>query len=174
MIAERKIDEISSNYPKEIYDPHGYTEFDFEESIRRRCTYIDQNTVNDAIASQQSSTNQQQLAQNKGFLAPVNMPGAYDVQHPNAQNNPIEEQDNVNDGPFDAGDCLPGATDNCINCDLPSLTTSAMKQDITPQVAARGIADYNRLFSGYDILSCLLYTSPSPRDRQKSRMPSSA
>ena len=25
-----------------------------------------------------------------------------------------------------------------------------------------------------DILACLLYTSPSPRDRQKSRMPSSA
>ena len=25
-----------------------------------------------------------------------------------------------------------------------------------------------------DIISCLLYTSPSPRDRQKSRMPSSA
>ena len=25
-----------------------------------------------------------------------------------------------------------------------------------------------------DILPCLLYTSPSPRDRQKSRMPSSA
>ena len=29
--------------------------------------------------------------------------------------------------------------------------------------------------TGYDLVSiCLLYTSPSPRDRQKSRMPSSA
>ena len=27
---------------------------------------------------------------------------------------------------------------------------------------------------GYTIETCLLYTSPSPRDRQKSRMPSSA
>ena len=27
---------------------------------------------------------------------------------------------------------------------------------------------------GWHIRSCLLYTSPSPRDRQKSRMPSSA
>ena len=27
---------------------------------------------------------------------------------------------------------------------------------------------------GFDIKTCLLYTSPSPRDRQKSRMPSSA
>ena len=25
-----------------------------------------------------------------------------------------------------------------------------------------------------DVIACLLYTSPSPRDRQKSRMPSSA
>ena len=28
--------------------------------------------------------------------------------------------------------------------------------------------------NGIKVLSCLLYTSPSPRDRQKSRMPSSA
>ena len=28
--------------------------------------------------------------------------------------------------------------------------------------------------SGADLRNCLLYTSPSPRDRQKSRMPSSA
>ena len=27
---------------------------------------------------------------------------------------------------------------------------------------------------GFDDVICLLYTSPSPRDRQKSRMPSSA
>ena len=32
------------------------------------------------------------------------------------------------------------------------------------------------VFDAFDILNkiCLLYTSPSPRDRQKSRMPSSA
>ena len=32
--------------------------------------------------------------------------------------------------------------------------------------------DAKPIFSEY--VSCLLYTSPSPRDRQKSRMPSSA
>ena len=34
----------------------------------------------------------------------------------------------------------------------------------------------NKEYFGYegDSLACLLYTSPSPRDRQKSRMPSSA
>ena len=29
-------------------------------------------------------------------------------------------------------------------------------------------------YSLHDVIGCLLYTSPSPRDRQKSRMPSSA
>ena len=38
------------------------------------------------------------------------------------------------------------------------------------------LADLEKLQSSYDsqISDCLLYTSPSPRDRQKSRMPSSA
>jgi len=32
----------------------------------------------------------------------------------------------------------------------------------------------NRLQEAWDIYTCLLYTSPSPRDRTRSRMPSSA
>ena len=36
-----------------------------------------------------------------------------------------------------------------------------------------GITDLTAL-EGALVASCLLYTSPSPRDRQKSRMPSSA
>ena len=39
-------------------------------------------------------------------------------------------------------------------------------------IAIEDIADNDPLFG--DGLGCLLYTSPSPRDRQKSRMPSSA
>ena len=37
-------------------------------------------------------------------------------------------------------------------------------------------AEYDRLVNGVAMwdVACLLYTSPSPRDRQKSRMPSSA
>ena len=38
---------------------------------------------------------------------------------------------------------------------------------------AKGIKAYNPILAG-QLSSCLLYTSPSPRDRQKSRMPSSA
>ena len=33
---------------------------------------------------------------------------------------------------------------------------------------------FNKKIENHRINSCLLYTSPSPRDRQKSRMPSSA
>ena len=36
-------------------------------------------------------------------------------------------------------------------------------------------ANFKKAAEAYEVLSdCLLYTSPSPRDRQKSRMPSSA
>ena len=34
--------------------------------------------------------------------------------------------------------------------------------------------DGGMMIPAYNPTSCLLYTSPSPRDRQKSRMPSSA
>ena len=36
------------------------------------------------------------------------------------------------------------------------------------------LADLLLMFLYLEVLACLLYTSPSPRDRQKSRMPSSA
>ena len=50
--------------------------------------------------------------------------------------------------------------------DLPRL---AAERDL-PAVATRALMmTWNDVISG-----CLLYTSPSPRDRQKSRMPSSA
>ena len=43
------------------------------------------------------------------------------------------------------------------------------------QVAINKHFEYSRLIEDIvDVQACLLYTSPSPRDRQKSRMPSSA
>src|SRR5665213_1970432 len=54
----------------------------------------------------------------------------------------------------------------------------ALKDASTDLVAAAHtkavLGDQFDLYSGDDGLTCLLYTSPSPRDRQKSRMPSSA
>ena len=38
----------------------------------------------------------------------------------------------------------------------------------------RGLADIDNSLETVWAMACLLYTSPSPRDRQKSRMPSSA
>ena len=40
--------------------------------------------------------------------------------------------------------------------------------------SVRAFPEYDAMLSRYSYLICLLYTSPSPRDRQKSRMPSSA
>lgn len=36
IVEHFQIDEIGSNYPKELYNPHGYSTSDFEENIRRR------------------------------------------------------------------------------------------------------------------------------------------
>src|SRR5665213_2434730 len=47
------------------------------------------------------------------------------------------------------------------------------KLDFTAKKAEDRGAGINRMLSAF-AYSCLLYTSPSPRDRQKSRMPSSA
>ena len=51
----------------------------------------------------------------------------------------------------------------------------AQAQSVRARLAADNDPRLERLeASNTDILDCLLYTSPSPRDRQKSRMPSSA
>ena len=60
----------------------------------------------------------------------------------------------------------------------PWLSTTSLTRHSGPAVASC-TAQYNKLKQGQNRpdtppISCLLYTSPSPRDRQKSRMPSSA
>ena len=59
-------------------------------------------------------------------------------------------------------------------------TEKNMSLDLATQIAAQTVATCTA--NGYAVTAtvvdragtCLLYTSPSPRDRQKSRMPSSA
>ena len=46
--------------------------------------------------------------------------------------------------------------------------------NISYEFASRGCNDILSVDNNFNCISCLLYTSPSPRDRQKSRMPSSA
>ena len=60
----------------------------------------------------------------------------------------------------------------------PRLTKGLVKQVMDLQDALRDVLIKNSIYKNNLDISmervCLLYTSPSPRDRQKSRMPSSA
>ena len=58
-----------------------------------------------------------------------------------------------------------------------SLTNLSEHRPITPRPATRPyrlVTSWNEALSKEDLLPCLLYTSPSPRDATLSRMPSSA
>ena len=46
--------------------------------------------------------------------------------------------------------------------------------ELSPTEIKYGAAAYNELARLYQLDTCLLYTSPSPRDKRQSRMPSSA
>src|SRR5678810_1384586 len=60
-----------------------------------------------------------------------------------------------------------GAVDWCTSLRLTRRDSSIQTKPGTPWTGATG--------QGFGVQdTCLLYTSPSPRDRQKSRMPSSA
>ena len=54
----------------------------------------------------------------------------------------------------------------------PMMTPADMYQEIVDQELADIFLDGDSLI--VEDLTCLLYTSPSPRDRTRSRMPSSA
>ena len=60
--------------------------------------------------------------------------------------------------------------------DLTVVGTQEMLLDIDRVLRKYGAVDSADRIATFDIggATCLLYTSPSPRDRQKSRMPSSA
>ena len=83
----------------------------------------------------------------------------------------------------------PNVDIECIyipNADYTTKMTAMIASGDEPDIANLfpsdfiGWAEQGRFVNLYEMLenddrySCLLYTSPSPRDRQKSRMPSSA
>ena len=90
----------------------------------------------------------------------------------------------INHAPFE-GDTLAMGKDLKINMGIKQLfkkathdpiKVDAIKLDealIQLKINKDGIANYNIAITSQED-TCLLYTSPSPRDRQKSRMPSSA
>ena len=67
------------------------------------------------------------------------------------------------------------------NVDLEQFKGKRLVLNIFPSmntpVCSASVVQFNNLASDFDntvVLCCLLYTSPSPRDRTRSRMPSSA
>ena len=69
-------------------------------------------------------------------------------------------------------DPTPPGTDPLITMFLDALVAMRAASANTLAAYRRDLADTSQLLRGGN--TCLLYTSPSPRDRQKSRMPSSA
>ena len=73
-----------------------------------------------------------------------------------------------------------GEFDDPISVKINVVTENEVPLNVEPQMVyeyKRGefIETWNKTFFMTDLSNvCLLYTSPSPRDRQKSRMPSSA
>ena len=84
------------------------------------------------------------------------------------------------DNPFEAfAMWLKQAHENTIIVEANAMVLSTLSSDSqieTRTVLLKDISDGGfTFFTNYESRkACLLYTSPSPRDRQKSRMPSSA
>ena len=56
----------------------------------------------------------------------------------------------------------------------PELISKLLKDEMTKKANIVIIGEKQVFESGNSITGCLLYTSPSPRDTERSRMPSSA
>ena len=71
-------------------------------------------------------------------------------------------------------DDLLDVVDGGLGADLSDDEIQTTTQGITVQLPVLSFTTVSTVVSVPDGGTCLLYTSPSPRDRQKSRMPSSA
>ena len=87
-----------------------------------------------------------------------------------------ENQDTkvIDSRPTDEGQAIRRRRE-CENCNKRFTTYEKVEEIVLIVIkkdGSRQAFDRYKIING--IISCLLYTSPSPRDRQKSRMPSSA
>ena len=74
-----------------------------------------------------------------------------------------------------AGDHTHIPTSAASGSSKAAATVSSSETDVVTHAATPGAANRSwAIFAAGHARDCLLYTSPSPRDRQKSRMPSSA
>ena len=70
-----------------------------------------------------------------------------------------------------SGEALPM---NIYTMDIDSDRDFVMELGVRSVPTLKVYKGGEEVYSNVGVMSCLLYTSPSPRDRQKSRMPSSA
>ena len=66
------------------------------------------------------------------------------------------------------------AIEMVINRIIDNASVAIASLNRKPVISSREMALKHSRKNGATLYGCLLYTSPSPRDRQKSRMPSSA
>ena len=70
--------------------------------------------------------------------------------------------------------CDPKGPSRSVNGAIPGTGAKAKATAPVVLASSRSVLLENKRYDGGQDGLCLLYTSPSPRDRQKSRMPSSA
>ena len=68
----------------------------------------------------------------------------------------------------------PAGPDGVVGTDDDENPIAGVKVDLYWDRNSNGVRDFDDPLFGSLITSCLLYTSPSPRDQRGSRMPSSA
>ena len=73
-------------------------------------------------------------------------------------------------------ECLPGRTTSTDDAESPNGDPALLNGTgpLATILLSQQPLDHIILMLGTNDMNCLLYTSPRPRDRQKSRMPSSA
>ena len=86
----------------------------------------------------------------------------------------ITVNENVGTGSIDAGTITDTDTVGTLACTLGGADAADFACTISDKTVNIAFASSPNYESPADADTCLLYTSPSPRDRQKSRMPSSA
>jgi len=80
-----------------------------------------------------------ETTQPSSLIAPLNTPQSYNVSHPNLELN------SNGDEPFDCGVGFGGK--------FESFTTLIGNDDVSSDVVVRAVLDFQRMFSGYDVIS---------------------
>jgi hypothetical protein len=107
---------------------------------------FDENSIQDDIAANQENDDSN-FAKSNSFLAPLNLSGTYNIDHPNFTNRPNFNLTNNSGGWFNYCVLPPLGTGQ-----YKSLLNRVAEQEIDVEVAAQAAIDFRRIFSGWDDL----------------------